>query len=518
MNTECRPADVEAFRAFAARRLGLHFDDARLAELAGLLSRRMLVAKEQGAAYLDRLDGPGARPEELRILAHELTVHETYFFRHAEQFRAFAAVVLPDRIRANRPHGRLRVLSAGCASGEEPYSLAILAAQSAEAAGSDLSIRGIDVSAAAIEAATRGRYSAWSLRETPEEVRSRYFTAHDRDFVLDPAIRRLVTFEEHNLAGLERGPLEPEAFDIIFCRNVIMYFTPEAARATVARLSRSLVPGGFLFLGHAETLRGLSQDFHLRQSNGTFYYQRREADEAPRPSLGSQPAASTLRPGPAVEAESPSEVPLPDDSWVDIIRRASERIQSLTGSPRATARPVFGAEDQARQRAGQRLGPALDLLQGERYPEAAALLEALPAEAAVDPDVLLLRAVLLTHGGDLARAEQLSLDLLAQDELSAGAHYVLALCRENAGDQPGAMDHDRAALYLDPAFAMPRLHLGLLARRSGDRDQARREFQDALVLLRKEDSSRVLMFGGGFHRDALIALCQAELASCGGRP
>jgi len=108
--------------------------------------------------------------------------------------------------------------------------------------------------------------------------------------------------------------------------------------------------------------------------------------------------------------------------------------------------------------------------------------------------------------------------LLMVDELNAGAHYVLALCRENSADRAGAAEHDRVAVYLDPTFAMPRLHLGLLARHAGDRDTARRELEQALLLLRSEDPSRLLLFGGGFNREALIVLCRSALRDCGGQP
>jgi chemotaxis protein methyltransferase CheR len=108
--------------------------------------------------------------------------------------------------------------------------------------------------------------------------------------------------------------------------------------------------------------------------------------------------------------------------------------------------------------------------------------------------------------------------LLKIDELNSGAHYVLALCREGARDQPAAANHDQVAVYLDPAFAMPRLHLGLLARRAGDSGTARRELAQALALLQREDASRLLLFGGGFNREALLGLCRAELIACGGKP
>jgi chemotaxis protein methyltransferase CheR len=130
--------------------------------------------------------------------------------------------------------------------------------------------------------------------------------------------------------------------------------------------------------------------------------------------------------------------------------------------------------------------------------------------------VLLLNAVLLTHGGDLAAAESACSHLLACDEMNAGAHYLMALCRESAGDRPGAARHNRASVYLDPKFSLPHLHLGMLARRGGDRALARKELHLALDLLQREEASRLLLFAGGFGRDQLAAVCRAELAKCVG--
>ena len=146
------------------------------------------------------------------------------------------------------------------------------------------------------------------------------------------------------------------------------------------------------------------------------------------------------------------------------------------------------------------------------------MLAGLPVDSARDPDALLLQAVGLTHGGDLAVAERVCRELLELDEMSAGAHYLMALCREDAGDPRGAAEHDQLAVYLDPGFAMPRLHLGLLARRKGDLAGARRELGEALALLQREEASRLLLYGGGFNREVLLALCRAEILACEGRP
>jgi chemotaxis protein methyltransferase CheR len=280
-----------------------------------------------------------------------------------------------------------------------------------------------------------------------------------------------------------------------------MYFTPAAAQAVIARVTRSLMPGGYLFLGHAETLRGLSTDFHLCHTHGTFYYQRRGG-----PPVSSQPPTRS----PVLPVSDPGWA----SGWVDTVQRATDRISALSQvvPPSPVAPPVERVEPV------DPLGPSRALFEAERFGDALLALDALPSAAAQDPDALLLRAAVLTHHGRLAAAADACERLLAVDETSAGAHYLLALCREGGGDRSGARDHHQVAAHLDPTFAMPHLRLGLLARREGDLATARRELTEAIALFRREDGSRILLFGGGFGRQALTALCQAELLAAGGRP
>jgi chemotaxis protein methyltransferase CheR len=464
---------TERFRALVAQRLGLAFDDGKLPFLTEVMARRLEATRLASDAYLAMLAQGG---DELAALARDLTVGETYFFRNADQFRALADVLTPHT----------RILSAGCASGEEPYSIAMTARETL-ADPSAVSIHAIDVNPDALDRARRGRYTTWALRET-SDARRRWFEARGREITVEAAIRASVTFQLANLVADDAGLWAPARYDVIFCRNVIMYFGLEQQSAVVARLARALAPGGYLFLGHAETLRGLSQDFHLRHTHDTFYYQRRGGADEPR-----------------VEIERVADAPSITEGWVDAIREAAARVEALT-QPR-DPRPVTVQWD---------LAAVFELIRRERFADALAAVRGLPPESARDADVLLVHAVLLVHLGQLAAAEEVCRRLLALDELAAGAHYVLALCCEGIGDREGARDHDQAAAYLDPSFAMPRLHLGLLARRGNDRAAARRELGQALVLLQREEPSRLVLFGGGFTRDALLALCRAELAACGG--
>jgi len=492
VNAPVSSSHIERFRDLVASRLGLQFEEARLGWLAEVLRRRMNARGQSAEPYLARLQAEGPR-SELAALAPELTVAETYFFRNIEQFHALRDSLLPAHLQACGTRRSLRILSAGCASGEEAYSIAMTLHGLA-----DLLIRAVDLNPVVIEKAWQARYSDWALRETPPAMRQRWFRQDGRELVLNDAIRGAVTFEQRNLGEDDAELWQPGAYDVIFCRNVLMYFTPQGAQAVVARIARALVPGGHLFLGHAETLRGLSQVFHLRHTHGCFYYQLKEgADQAPMPTPPQTGAPATAGPTLAAVVQS-------SDSWIEAIGKAAERVRVLTD--------VQAASDVAASAPKRwHLAQALDLFQQERFAEALSLVRALPAETARDADVLLLHAVLLAHSGQLAMAEDTCHRLLAIDELNAGAHYVLALCREGAGDHRGAADRDQVAAYLDPVFAMPRLHLGLLARRSGDRETVRRELGQALTLLQQEDASRLLLFGGGFNRETLLALCRAEL-------
>jgi chemotaxis protein methyltransferase CheR len=249
-------------------------------------------------------------------------------------------------------------------------------------------------------------------------------------------------------------------------------------------------------------LRGVSDCFHLRHSHGTFYYSVKDgADVLDHP--------PPVRIAPTWIGAETAPIAL-DSAWYDTIARASERVAALVPGAASEEVPI------APPAVAWNVAPAFDLLRQERFADALAHVRTRPGAAGADPDILLLEAAILAQSGQPAAAEDACLRLLLVDEFNAGAHYVLALCREHAGQIARAGEHDRVAAYLDPEFAMPRLHLGLLAGRTGDRAQARHELQRALNLLKREDPSRLLLFGGGFNREALMALCQSALRDSGG--
>jgi chemotaxis protein methyltransferase CheR len=222
--------DLERFCGAITGRLGLQFEDAKLGFLGEVLQRRLDVLKQSRSAYLAALE-TDACAGELAALAGELTVAETYFFRNSEQFHALADVVLPERVRARAHDKALRILSAACASGEEAYTIAITAQEVMVDPSWTVSIRAVDVNPTVLEKAARGRYSTWALRETPPEARKKWFQADGREFVLDDDVRGAVEFAQRNLASDDSDLWPAETYDVVFCRNVLMYFSQDQARA-----------------------------------------------------------------------------------------------------------------------------------------------------------------------------------------------------------------------------------------------------------------------------------------------
>ena len=244
-----------------------HAIEARIAPIArreGLLSVQELITTAR------------ARRDErlLDAIADSLASFETHFFRDRAPFEAFRRTMSLE-LAGRRAGAPLRIWCAGCSTGQEPYSLAMaLEEMKVEGRAVSCEIVATDVSPAILEKARNGLYSQFEVqRGLPINLLIRHFEKAGDLWRISDRIRAKVKLIQHNLL---HGSEPLGIFDIIFCRNVMMYFAPEVMRAVVRRIARALVPGGFLFLGHAETLRAVSNDFHLRHTHDTFYYERRD--------------------------------------------------------------------------------------------------------------------------------------------------------------------------------------------------------------------------------------------------
>lgn len=452
---------LQRFRCRLEQLLGLVFPEGHQGLLEEILRRR--CGRRTQEEYLGELEGLYDE-EEISRLASEVTVGETLFFRHGAQLQTFLHFAIPQRMKARHSVKRLSVLSVGCSSGEEPYSLAMLLRQNFGLQDWKVQILGIDVNRKALAVARRGLFSSWSVREVQDHLLNRWFSRKNDQFQLDKSILEEVQFEERNLNLPNEELWLPGRWDIIFCRNMLMYFAPEKAAQLVGNFARGLAEGGFLFLGPADNLRGISDDFVLHYREDSFYYQ-----------LGDRPEPLPVPP-PVLKVRTP--IPPPP------------------GKPHS----------------GLKIELLRELLESERYSQALELLDSLPH----DPEVSLWRASVLINCGKLEDAEQVCQTLLHQPRTEAGAHLFLGLCRREIGELGAARSYFEQAARRDGQLALARVYLGMLLRRLGLGSQARTQLRQGMALLEKETEQRLLLFGGGgYRRSAWLSLCQNELERCG---
>lgn len=423
-------------RALIAERLGLDFPEQRDDDL----ERRLLRAYQAAGAadpgrYVDLLAKlPGDSPEWRQFVGH-FTVGETYFFRDRGCLEALEQEVLSPLIECRRREGsrRLRIWSAGCSSGEEPYSVAMLLDRLVpDRSDWSITILATDLSSRTLSAARRGVYREWSLRDTPDQLRRRYFAPRGAGtFELDADIRRMVTFAPLNLVDGAYPSLatNTSAMDLILCRNVIMYFTREAQRETVARLQGALVDGGWLVMSAAEASSDLLRPLEPVSFPGTVLFRKIAA--APR---AAAPQRSKTR---------------------SAVRRQPTR-RAPVSQPRREP-------EQSRE--------------PERSREPADLLELARAEA---------------DRGSLDRARDLCRDAVARDRLDPEAHLLLAAIEQERGDVPSAVDAIRSAIYLVPNSPSAHFILGSLLLRQGQTVRGRRSMQTVVALLDSVPSDQLV--------------------------
>jgi chemotaxis protein methyltransferase CheR len=218
------------------------------------------------------------RAEEFAVIVDLLTIHETYFFREDHQLHALRDEILPELMK-RRTDRTLRIWSAGSSTGEEPYSIAMTLANRPEYADWQIEVVGSDISQRVLEVARRGVYSASSFRATPPEYRERFFHAEGAGFRIDDSVKRMVSFFAFNLADVDRAALVPRV-DVILCRNVIIYFDLPVKKRVIEMFWSRLRPGGFLLLGHSESLINVSTAFNLRHLRHDIVYQKEERASA----------------------------------------------------------------------------------------------------------------------------------------------------------------------------------------------------------------------------------------------
>jgi chemotaxis protein methyltransferase CheR len=408
------------------RACGLAFAKGAARCLADGFAKAARDAETDADSFLARLlEGDHA---SVTALVENAVVGETYFFRHPEQFEALRRLLLEPAPR-DRP---LSVWSAGCATGEEPYTLAMALLDAGRAGCADR-VLATDVSARALASAAAAVYGPWSLRRIDPDLRARHFEGRPPRETVVAAVRERVRFLRHNLV---HDPAPEGDHDLVVCRNVLIYFRPPAAERVVARLLGAVRPGGYLLLGPVETplAEGLEAE-RLDVGPATLFR---------RPLPGERPAVR-LRGEPRPVAARRRAVLRTD-------RAAPIRPVRTTPAPQRAAAPPAGAGSESR---------------GEAAP---------PRDAPATPFE---RAREAARRGDHAEAERIAREYAARD-LSPECYLLLSMAAEARGDLEAAVEAARRALYLEPGLALAHATLLALFRRLGRSEDAARARRNAL--------------------------------------
>jgi chemotaxis protein methyltransferase CheR len=247
-------------------------------ELKYLLERRLLPRLEalglaSFAEYHRLLLHDPAREVELEEAVDRLTTNETYFYREPYQLDAFSREILPACAVALAKERRLRIVSAGCSTGEEPYTLAVLVRDARLFEGWDVEVIGADISRRCLASARAGAYGEHAFRNPEAEPMRRWFRLRGGKWVVDESIRRMVRFTHENLLDA-RALASVSRVDVLFCRNVMIYFDLPARRRMLRRFHEVLREGGWLLLGHSESLLNVTADFEVVHLRSDLVYRK----------------------------------------------------------------------------------------------------------------------------------------------------------------------------------------------------------------------------------------------------
>lgn len=483
-------SDLLRLRDLLEKKTGLYILDDKLNRLEepfkDLCATVSTPSPEEILRAIDAGGPDGIRYLEKLVAA--VATNETYFFRIPAHFDTLRDYLLPEIVERKKSRGEktLKIWSAGCSTGEEPYSIAILLLEYfPELLSWQVDILATDIDRDALEYARQGIYRSWSFRGVKPEMIQKYWAPLKGErYRIDERARALVRFSPLNLesdAYPSTGNGTNE-LDVIVCRNVTIYFRPHTIRKILQRFYGGLVEGGFLLTGAAEYSREAYRDFEARVFPETVIYQK-----------------------PSAKAAAPAASPVP---WV---RRAP--------LPRPSPRPVGPkakiVEAVEQPAAEDLLAKTVELISRGELDTALVLLAGLAEKTPKDSRVCFLLGQLAADRQHLAEAAYWLDRTVVLDPLNLWAHYSMALLWMDEGKLDEALGAIKKTIYIDANFALGHFYLGKIHRIQGRTAQARRSFAAAKSLLASASLSENLPGADGITGRQLLMLVDRELADEG---
>jgi len=455
---------------------GIFIDESRRLYLKEEMEAHL--ARRGFAAFADLLEAMEAGEEEIQRLVELCTIQETYFFREPNHFRALRNHIFPALAARHRTH--ITIWSAGCSTGEECYSIAISVLRSARVLrGTTVRVLGTDVSEEALRKAKLGRYEKNSFRAMNQQDLDRYFRARGKGFEIRDEVRDLCDFRRLNLVDHGQDRFF-EGFDVIFCRNVSIYFREKTIRRLNRKLAGTLIEGGYLIFGASETLQHQDPSLSLVEVEGAFLYRKGKA-VAPKPKKS--------------------------DSGTIIRRSRSGRIRLPRPHLPTTA-------SSSRPRKAASLDRIRQLIEEDRLKESETLLSDLrkePGRAGIEATVLL--AALHANREEYAAALDLLNVARRKDALTAEIYVVEGVVFRRRDETPLAVEKFQKACFLAPKVYLPHFFLAETYRAAGQSRKAKREYRNARRLLDKKEPLPVALspLTAGFSESYIKRVCDRHL-------
>lgn len=500
---------VTQLSKFISENLGLHFSEKH---------RNELCEKFYPAALKFGFSDPedcirwlltvSLTQEQIEILSSYLTIGETHFYRDKAIYDSLEKYVLPEFINARRKHGKcLRIWSAGCSSGEEPYSVAILLHKmTPEIADWNISILATDINHTFLEKAKKGIYNKWSFRSTPEWVKNGYFTKNqDNSFSIMPFIKKMVSFSYHNLAK-DPFPLlanNTTAFDIIFCRNVIMYFHPELARKMIDLFFWSLLDAGWLIVSGSEGYLAHGSRFVTVVFPETIFFMKNLSRSGKTEEYHVKTTGS-------VHHET-----IQFDSGLHPETDLNFPESSISCSPGATAVSILKTPDATETTGTKGTKPdpirkAAALYDQCNYPEAESALTDYLLNDQNNIEAITLLAKIFSNQGKFNEAIELCRKGIETDKFNPVCHYLLALIFQEQGKTEEAISSLHSSIYLDHDHVLSYYTLGNILFQQGDMKKAGKYFNNALSILDKWDKEIILPGSDGLSAGRLTEILKMK--------
>lgn len=502
MNGLLDDTDWEKLSACIAEQMGLFFPPLKRKTLEQSFSTaaRELGFKNVHECVARFTSGPPSK-ELIEAMACYLTIGETYFLREIRCFEILEREIIPEIIRKRQGgEQRLRIWCAGCATGEEAYSVAILLHRMRNSLrGWDVSILATDINPHSLRKAREGVYTNWSFRTSPPWFKENFFTqAEAKQYELLPHIKEMVKFSSINLVEDCYPSLvtDTNAIDVIFCRNVLMYFTPQLAAKVVERFHNCLLDGGWLFVSSCETSNSFLSRFDpVSFPDATLY--RKRSGVAVKAGIGE---TEKWRNGETEQLKNLS----------PIHRFPASPIQELSPVPPFSVSPV--PESPPVQVAVSPYQQALALYEQGTYQEAAAIVTLHVMQNKNDTHALALLSRIYANEGKLTEALTASDQALAADKLSAGLHYLRAVILQEQGMDDEAATSLKKALYLDQNLVLAHFTLANIEQRKGKIRESQRHFNNALSLLDNYRPDDVIPESDGMFAGRLKEIIKATAA------